>query len=632
MKKTQFLLSGLFLLALLVLGFVFLNRWTVMPVQDLGPISCVSYAPFVGAEAPWQFDQGLEISEDRFRNDLNVLSKQTQCVRTYSVTGMDKLFPILREKGFKIWFGIWIGADQKANEKELQLAEELIQKYSDIIHVVIVGNEVLLRREQKGADLVKYIERVRRVSQGLPLTYADVWEFWQKNPEVAKVVDVVTIHILPYWENEPIAVEKSREHIEKIFTGVSEQFPHKKIAIGEMGWPSRGRSREVAVASSRAQYEFLDQSLKLCAEKSWDCNVIEAFDQPWKRHSEGGVGGAWGVWDEFRQFKMNTVNVLPPHQLVAMFIFSALFLLVAMMLIWPKLGAMKWPILLLWCVSSLVLGLVQGYAYSDYVFYTRTAYEFIWHSVLWILPVLFWCLSLLREEIWHKGVRFSLNLFLILSLSVLLGLVVDGRYRFFPVATWGATVLWLRLMPWFRQRFFSTSIHHMHKTLSVPILICDFLLMLSASLFVIEKITNTQAVLMSFIVVCGVYSLPRVACKKIRFVPLCASVVLLMAVVFLRLKWWQSDALGEFCRDNLQMWECHVRSLIGYMIHFHLWGAVAVCVTALTFFVKKSFWLNVLAFVLSLVAMVFYNVDQGALALGVVLVSTLSLSTEYVLD
>ena len=52
-----------------------------------------------------------------------------------------------------------------------------------------------------------YIRQVKqRVTQ--PVTYADVWEFWMRNPSLADEVDFITIHILPYWEDVPIGMDR----------------------------------------------------------------------------------------------------------------------------------------------------------------------------------------------------------------------------------------------------------------------------------------------------------------------------------------------------------------------------------------------------------------------------------------
>ncbi len=41
----------------------------------------------------------------------------------------------------------------------------------------------------------------------------------------------------------------------------------------------------------------------MAEQNNWHYNLIEAFDQPWKRGAEGAVGGYWGLFDADRQEK-----------------------------------------------------------------------------------------------------------------------------------------------------------------------------------------------------------------------------------------------------------------------------------------------------------------------------------------
>ena len=43
---------------------------------------------------------------------------------------------------------------------------------------------------------------------------------------------------------------------------------------------------------------FLSGVVALAKAKNWKVNLIEAFDQPWKRLLEGTVGGYWGLYDD----------------------------------------------------------------------------------------------------------------------------------------------------------------------------------------------------------------------------------------------------------------------------------------------------------------------------------------------
>ena len=129
------------------------------------------------------------------------------------------------------------------------------------------------------------------------MTYADVWEFWLKNREIYDVVDFVTIHILPYWEDIPVRASLAADHVNEIRQQMAVAFPGKEILIGETGWPSQGRMREGALPSRTNQARVVSEILALARAQNFKVNLIEAYDQPWKRRIEGTVGGYWGLFD-----------------------------------------------------------------------------------------------------------------------------------------------------------------------------------------------------------------------------------------------------------------------------------------------------------------------------------------------
>jgi hypothetical protein len=71
----------------------------------------------------------------------------------------------------------------------------------------------------------------------------------------------------------------------------------KPIFIGESGWPSVGRQRGPSAPGLVNQARYLREFLQLADQRGWNYNVIEAIDQPWKRLLEGTVGGYWGLYD-----------------------------------------------------------------------------------------------------------------------------------------------------------------------------------------------------------------------------------------------------------------------------------------------------------------------------------------------
>ena len=205
-----------------------------------------------------------------------------------------------RKHGPKMWLGAWVSSDPVLTNKEIDAMIALAKQNTDIIETVVVGNEALLRRDVSPSQLSAYIQKVKKELPQVNVTYADVREFWNQHPDIARVVDRVTIHILPYWEDKPVAVEQALIHVKNIHDEMSHKFSNKEIVIGETGWPSFGRMREGALPSAQNQAFFTREFISLAEKEGWKYNFIEAFDQPWKRVSEGAVGGYWGLFDANR--------------------------------------------------------------------------------------------------------------------------------------------------------------------------------------------------------------------------------------------------------------------------------------------------------------------------------------------
>ena len=217
--------------------------------------------------------------------------------RTYSAGGTQRrVTRIAASHGLKVMQGIWLGRNLATNRREIESAIQLARLNPGKIEAIIVGNEVSLRGELPPAKLAEYLKEVKRRTD-LPVTYADVWEFWLRLSELVPYVDFVTIHILPYWEDIPVAAKDAAGHVRDIRAEVSKRFEGKEILIGEVGWPSHGRMREGALPSPSNQARVLSDVIAAAKEGNWKVNYIEAFDQPWKRLLEGTVGGYWGLLD-----------------------------------------------------------------------------------------------------------------------------------------------------------------------------------------------------------------------------------------------------------------------------------------------------------------------------------------------
>ncbi|HLX16506.1 MAG TPA: beta-(1-6) glucans synthase [Bradyrhizobium sp.] len=265
------------------------------PLDPGAKLDCVSYAPFRDDQTP--LNKELIVSPEQIREDLVEIAKISNCVRTYSVdNGLDKVPELASRVGLKVFLGVWIGNGRLKNAQLVETAVSLAKEYPGTIGAIIVGNEVLLHGDMTPSDLRELIRSVKaRVN--VPVTYADVWEFWLRYREVQDAVDFVTIHVLPYWEDLPVRAEDAAAHVAAIHRRLSLAFPGKEVLIGETGWPSMGRMREAALPSPVNQARVISEILHLAKHENFRVNLIEAFDAPWKRYWEGSVGGYWGLFD-----------------------------------------------------------------------------------------------------------------------------------------------------------------------------------------------------------------------------------------------------------------------------------------------------------------------------------------------
>ncbi len=302
MAPLLFLLSGL-----VVLGWWWPNRLQD-PAEGARPaagqpakFNSLSYTPFGPGESPLTDRFATEAEVDR---DLALLAPVTRAIRTYAAIEGPADIPMLAKRhGLRVWLGIWLGADRAHNLLEMARGIEMANHYPDVVERVIVGNEVLLRRDLPPAELIKDIDHVKAAVHQ-PVAYADVSDFWDQFPEIAPHVDVVLVHLLPFWEDVPTGIDHAVGVVGEVYTHFTKLFPGKTVAIGEAGWPSRGRQRADAIPSRINEAHFLRGFMALAATRHFDYNFIEAFDQDWKYQNEGIVGASWGLYTSDRAEKI----------------------------------------------------------------------------------------------------------------------------------------------------------------------------------------------------------------------------------------------------------------------------------------------------------------------------------------
>jgi exo-beta-1,3-glucanase (GH17 family) len=454
------------------LAWWWLGRPVALPpgVADPGRIPCLSYAPFRADQSPLIAATHVEASQ--IEEDLAKLAGLTGCVRTYSIeNGLDQVPAIAERAGLKVLQGLWLGSDRQKNRAQIDATVALAGRHPGTITGIVVGNEVLLRGELPPEELAGIMREVKAAS-GMPVTYADVWEFWLRNRELAEAADFITVHILPYWEDFPIAAEHAGDHVDAIVAQVKASFPGKDILVGEVGWPSAGRMREGALPSPANEALVLAEVMARAQTKGYRVNLIEAFDQPWKRRLEGTVGGYWGLFSEGREPKFAWGRPVSDHpawtwQLaggvaLAAIIFVGVAAIRRRVMGKPLLQDVPAPVLCGVAVNALAAGIGAPWAVADAAVESLGPGGWLRGSAFVAVAIaapIVVSLSLARDGAIPSFARtlgpaaqrtciavdrlsgFILVAATVLALHTALGLVFDPRYRDFMFAPLGAAVV-----------------------------------------------------------------------------------------------------------------------------------------------------------------------------------------------
>ncbi len=289
------------LLTLLVTGLNLL-LWTALnrPAQPpgwTGKINGFAFSPYQRYQNPIKqiYPTAAELEAD-----IKLLSRYSDHLRTYSSLENPMVPALAKKYNMKVLVGAWLDHRRQRNDDELSALIDATRA-NDNINAVMVGNEVLLRDDMGVDSLIGYLDRVRAQVK-VPVSTAEPWHIWLKYPQLAKHVDFITVHLLPYWEGYPRKDAVGLQVLARYYELVS-AFPGKHILIGEVGWPSSGDRKQGATASVADEALFIRQWLNVAAQRNIDYYLMESFDQPYKEPIEGRAGSYWGVFGADRQPK-----------------------------------------------------------------------------------------------------------------------------------------------------------------------------------------------------------------------------------------------------------------------------------------------------------------------------------------
>lgn len=603
MKKISYIFIAV--VSILFFWFILGVKYTYNDETNaFSKLQCVSYAPFDKEQSP--FDSNYKIKEELVKKDLQLLSKYTECIRTYATVGLEIIPKIARENNLKMYMGAWVSADPKSTQKELDTLIKLAKENSDIVKAVIVGNEVLLRREISENKLFDYVKYVKENLPNTKVTYADVWEFWLKYPSIKNITDFVTIHILPYWEDEPKSIEDAIKHLESTRIEVEKILGSSKILIGETGWPSEGRMREEAFPSKINQAKYVRDFVSLANKYNWDYNIIEAFDQPWKRVSEGAVGGHWGLFDKDRNDKNVFKGEVSNFSNYIYLLFTSLILFTIFSAFLFKYESSKKQIIQFSYVNT-VFAILFTLQIEQYFITVRTSLELLWASLVLVIHLYVYYLTLINILNQNKQI-VPKNLFYCLSSLVAINslvLALDGRYQNFEIYIFLISAYFIYTI---RNKVQELELSSFTWVLSLVLLLTSILIVIN------EKLTNIYSNIWVLISLLFVYVLFKAnSSYKQREITKVIFSVLIVTFVFFIFKYfvYMNDELTIFCNLNTQNSLCKLRETISYLLYIKVLGFTSLFFLIIGLLRKKSFYFYVSLF-FSIASLILFNVSIGA--------------------
>ena len=312
-------------------------------------------------------DHGIEPAIDELKEDMRILAAMgVKIVRTYKVhlpEAANLLKAIselkLEDPGFEMYvmLGAWIDCknawtamppdheqESEANASQILVAVYLANQYPDIVKIIAVGNEAMVRWAEsyyvQPSVILKWVNHLQglkkegKLPRDLWITSSDDFSSWgggdssyhtEDLEKLVNAVDYISMHTYPYhnthynpefWgvpENETKlsdiekidaamvrALDFAKAQYDSVSNYVASIGVKKPIHIGETGWATVSNGH-YGPNGSKATDEYKEASyykqIREWTNKAGiSCFYFEAFNEPWKdAHNKKGSENHFGL-------------------------------------------------------------------------------------------------------------------------------------------------------------------------------------------------------------------------------------------------------------------------------------------------------------------------------------------------
>ena len=306
---------------------------------------------------------------DEIKEDLKILSAMgIGILRTYN-TKLDHATTVLKaikqlkaeDPNFEMYVmvGAWIDCkdawtetpnheeeNEEANKAEIERTVIMAKEYPDIVKIIAVGNESMVKWAAsyyvqpkvilKWVNHLQNLKTENKLPKDLWITSSDNFASWgggetsyhtEDLTKLIKAVDFVSLHTYPmhdthynpsFWgttekekyltkiEKIDAAMKRAGEYAQLQYRNTADFIhsidPDKPIHIGETGWASESNgfygtkgSKATDEYKSAYYYKFMRS---WTAQENISCFYFEAFDEQWKdAENPGGSENHFGLFD-----------------------------------------------------------------------------------------------------------------------------------------------------------------------------------------------------------------------------------------------------------------------------------------------------------------------------------------------
>ena len=186
------------------------------------------------------------------------------------------------------------------NDKRIENLVRIANENSDIINAVSIGNENTPEWGANNVPIERLISfaKILKSETNVPVTFNEGAFEWVKLQELAKYLDIISVHSYPLWYGNTVeeALDVNKEWYKKI----CELYPDKPVIFSEVGWATNcadfSQMKE-GEANEENQKKYYQEFWKWSDKEKIISYMFEAFDEPWKggnRPNEAEKN--WGIF------------------------------------------------------------------------------------------------------------------------------------------------------------------------------------------------------------------------------------------------------------------------------------------------------------------------------------------------